>query len=69
MKYIVEIPADRAAFAEEFFKTVSFIRTVKFIADNEVTNPAVLHSMEQYERGLVKPTPLNLEDLKQMIHA
>ena len=69
MKYILEIPENKIAFAEEFFKSISFIKNVKAIAPNEITNPAILKEMEDYESKRAVPTPLNLDELKAMINA
>jgi hypothetical protein len=71
MKYIldIDIADNKIAFAEEFFKTISFVKKVRVIPGNEITNLAILQSIEDYEKGKVKPTPLNLAELKAMIHA
>jgi len=69
MKYVLDIPEDKKAFAEEFFKTISFIKNVKAILPNEITNPVTLQSINDYETGKVNPTPLSLAELKQMLHA
>jgi len=69
MKYVLDIPEDKKAFAEEFFKTISFIKNVKAILPNEITNPVILQSINDYETGKVNPTPLSLADLKQMLNA
>ena len=69
MKYILEIPENKTAFAEEFFKSVSFIKNIKIIEPNEITNSSLLKSIEDYENKNVKPTPLNLSELKAMINA
>jgi hypothetical protein len=71
MKYIldIEIADNKTSFAEEFFKTISFVKKVRTIASNEITNPAILKSIEDYETGKAKPTPLNLAELKAFINA
>lgn len=69
MKYILDIAENKSAFAEEFFKSVSFIKKVKVIQPNEITNPKILKSIEEYENGNTTATPLNLKDLKAMINA
>lgn len=69
MKYILEIPENKMAFAEEFFKSISFIKTIKAISPNEITNIAVLKSIEDYESKKIIPTPLNLAELEAMIDA
>lgn len=71
MKYIidVDIPDNKRSFVEDFFKTISFIKKVIAIAPNEITNLDILRSIEDYENGKAKPTPINLEELKMMIYA
>jgi hypothetical protein len=71
MKYRLEleIADNETSFAEKFFKNISFVKKVKAIAANEITNPAILQSIEDYEKGKVKPTPLNLAELKAMLNA
>jgi hypothetical protein len=69
MKYILEIPENKIAFAEEFFKSISFIKKVKSIAPNEITNTAILKGIEGYETKKIIPTPLNLAELKAMVNA
>lgn len=69
MKYILDIPENKMAFAEEFFKTISFVKKVKAILPNEITNPAILQSIEGYEKSKIKPTPLSLTELKEMLNA
>ena len=49
MKYIVEIPDNKIAFAEEFFKSISFVKNVKAITPNEITNTSILKGIEDYE--------------------
>ena len=58
MKYTLEIEIDenKASFAEEFFKSISFVKKVRHIASNEITNPAILKSIECYENDKIKPT-------------
>ena len=69
MKYILDIPENKMAFAEEFFKSISFIKKIKAIASNEITNTSILKGIEEYESKKVTPTPLNLVELKAMINA
>jgi hypothetical protein len=71
MKYRldVEVADDETSFAENFFKNIPFIKKVKAIAANEITNPSILQGIEAYEKGNVKPTPLSLAELKAMINA
>ncbi len=71
MKYIleIEIADDKASFVEEFFNNISFVKNVRSIATNEITNPAILQSIEDYEKGKIKPTPISLEELKAVINA
>ena len=69
MKYILEIPENKIAFAEKFFKSISFIKNVKAIAPNEITNTTILKDIDDYESKKLVPTPLNLAELKAMINA
>ncbi|MDR0867149.1 MAG: hypothetical protein LBP75_01565 [Planctomycetota bacterium] len=71
MKYQLELEVDedRAAFAEEFFNAISFVKKVKTVAPNEITNPAILRSIADVESGRVAPTPLNLAELRGLLHA
>jgi hypothetical protein len=71
MKYILEIDIaeEKKSFAVEFFKTISFVKNVRLYEENEITNPVILKSIEDYEKGKTKSTPLNLEELKKMIDA
>jgi hypothetical protein len=71
MRYIldIDIADNKATFAEEFFKTISFVKKFRAIASNEITNPAILQSIDDHEKGKEKPTPLSLAELKAMINA
>ncbi len=69
MKYILDIDDSKSTFAEEFFKTLTFVKKIRAISSNEITNPDILESIENYENGKVNPTPLNLAELKVMISA
>jgi len=70
MKLILEleIPENKMAFAEEFFKSISFVKKIRPIAPDEITDSAILNSIDSYEKGSLKPTPLSLTELKKMIH-
>lgn len=69
MKYIIDISESKTAFAEEFFKNISFIKKVTPILPNQITNPDILQSIDQYEKYNLKPTPLSLTELKNMLNA
>jgi hypothetical protein len=69
MKYILEIIDRDVDFAEKFFKRVSFIKKVKALKPNEITNSQILKSIELYEKGNIKPTSLSLKKLKAMLNA
>lgn len=51
--------------ADKDFRPVSKRKT----AASEITNAAILQSIEAYENGKISPTPLSLDDLKEMIDA
>jgi len=40
---------------------------VKVIQSNEITNPLILKSIEDYEQGKTNPTPMSLSELKAKI--
>ena len=69
MKILVEVSNSKADFAIEVLKSISFVKNVKQVAKNEISNPVILQSIEEYEKRKVKPTPLNLAELKAMINA
>lgn len=69
MKILVEVNDSKADYAVEFFKNISFIKKASPVAKNEITNAAILQSIEAYEKKKVKPTPVNLAELKALIHA
>ncbi len=65
----IEVADNRSDFAQQFLKSVSFIKKVTAIAPNQVTRQDILNEMSDYEKGKVKPTPLNLSELKTMLDA
>jgi hypothetical protein len=71
MKYLLDIDVteNKSGFVEEFFKTISFVKNIRAIENNEITNPAILQSIDDFEKGKSIPTPLNLAELKAMIDA
>jgi hypothetical protein len=71
MKLILDIDLsnNKKSFIEEFFKKISFVKSIRVVEKNEITNPSVLKSIEDYEQGKINPTPLNLKELKEMINA
>ena len=69
MKILLEVADNKGDLLLELLKDVSFVKDAKQIADNEITNPAILKSIEDYEKGKVQPTPCNLKDLKALIDA
>jgi hypothetical protein len=69
MKYIIDVKDSKKAFIEEFFKSISFVKSVKVISENEITNPAILKSIDAYEKNKVKPKAISFEKLKKMLDA
>lgn len=69
MKLILDIPENKLTLAKEFFNSISFIKSVKEVAANEVTNPSILKSIEDYEAKKVSPTPMSLAELKKLLNA
>jgi len=68
MKILLEVADNKADLLLELLKNVSFVRNARQIGDNEITNPEILKSIEDFEKGRVQPTPCNLEDLKALIN-
>jgi hypothetical protein len=69
MKVLLDITDSKAELAMEFLKSISFVKKVKAIAPNEITNASILQSIGAYEKGKIKPTPVNLKELKAIINA
>jgi hypothetical protein len=69
MKILVEVADNKVNFAMEFFKNITFIKNTKFIDKNEITNPAILKIIEDYESKKVSPTPLSLKEQKKFLNA
>ncbi len=67
MKYVIDIPDNKISFAEDFFKAISFIKTIKRVQPNEITNPTIMQSIKDYENGKTQPTLFNLNDLKEIL--
>lgn len=63
MRFLLDIDVadNNSEFVLEFFKTISFVKNVKVIECNEITNPAILQSIEDYENNYVQPTPICLK--------
>jgi len=68
MKILVEVSNNKADSAMEVLKSISFVKNVKQVALNEVTNPFILLSKGDYEKEKINPTPLNLTGLNAMIN-
>ena len=46
MKYLLDIPEERAIDAEKLFQSADFIEQFRVIASNEITNSTLLESIE-----------------------
>src|SRR5690242_2458105 len=69
MKILLEVNDNKADLLLELLKNVSFVKDARQIADNKITNPEILKSIEDFEKGRVQPRLCNFEDLKALIHA
>ena len=69
MKVLLEIQDNKAELFMEFVKNLSFVQKVEIATPNEITNPRILQSIEDYESGNVKPGPCSLAELKEWINA
>ena len=69
MKILLEVNENKAEYALEFFKNISFIKKASRFSKNEITNPSVLKSIDAYENGNEKTTEISLAKLKKLLHA
>lgn len=71
MKYRIEIelPENKLPLTLEFLRSLSWIKSVSKPEPKEITNEKVLKSIEAYEQGLSKPTPMSLAELKALMNA
>ena len=69
MKIMLDVQDDKSDFALEFFKSISFIKKSKAIPKNEITNSAIIKSIEEYETKKMSSTPLSLKELKKFLNA
>ncbi|MEP6711515.1 MAG: hypothetical protein ABJA37_03815 [Ferruginibacter sp.] len=69
MKILLEVNDNKAEFVMELLKSISFVKKAKAVSKNEITNSAILQSIEAYEKGTIKPTALSLAKLKNMLNA
>lgn len=69
MRILLEVSDNKADLFLEFIRNLPFVKKSEKVSDNEVTNPKILRSIEDYEQGKVSPTPANLEELKALINA
>jgi hypothetical protein len=69
MQLLLDIQDDKAELFLEFIKNISFIRSTEKITSGQITNPAILQSIQDYETGKVQPVPFSLQELKTMVDA
>jgi len=69
MKFLIDIDTKQNSleFVMQFLKNISFIKDIKVVESNEVTNPSILQSIEDYEKNMIKPTPMSLSELKSLM--
>jgi hypothetical protein len=56
-RFEMEMPENKLAIALEFLKSLSFIKNVKEIPVNEITNERILKRIEEYESGNSEANP------------
>jgi hypothetical protein len=69
MRILLEVSDNKADMFLEFIRNLPFVKKSEKIPANQITNPAILQSIEEYEQGKTTPTPLSLSELKAMISA
>ena len=65
-KIELEVSEQKLSLVLEFLKGVSFIQNVRVHASNEIANPEVLESMEDFESGKSQPVSMSLTELKAL---
>lgn len=69
MKILIEVSDNKGNLFLEFMKDISSIKHVEKVTPGQVTNPAILQRVEDYESGKVQPIPCSLSELKTLIDA
>lgn len=69
MKVVLDVTDNKVEMFLEFMKSLSFVKKAEVAEPNEILNPRILQSIEDYEKGKAMPTPVNLTDLKALIDA
>ena len=69
MKVVLDVTDNKVEMFLEFMKSLSFVKKAEVAEPNEILNPRILQSIEDYEKGKATPTPVNLADLKALIDA
>ena len=65
-KIELEVSEQKLSSALEFLNGVSFIGNIRIIAPNEITNPKILESIEDFETGIFQPVSMSLTKLKSL---
>lgn len=69
MKILLEVSDNKVDLFLEFIKNIPFIKHSEKILPGQVTNAAIIQSIEDYESGKVQPTPCSLSELKTLVNA
>jgi hypothetical protein len=65
-KIELEVSEQKLSSVLEFLKGLSFIQNIRIVAPNEITNPKILESMEDFETGIFQPVSMSLTKLKAL---
>ncbi len=63
------MPENKLSLALELLKSISFIKNVKAVSENEIANERLLNRIEAYERGEAKTVSFTIEELKAKFDA
>ena len=66
MNYKIELDVSEQnlSLVLEILNGISFIGNIRIIAPNEITNPKILETVEDFETGLKQPASMSLSELK-----
>jgi hypothetical protein len=63
-KIELDVSEQNLSLVLEILNGVSFIGNIRIIAPNEITNPKILETVEDFETGLKQPASMSLAELK-----
>jgi hypothetical protein len=59
----LDVSDKKEQFARDFFNSISFVKNVVILKENEITNPKISKRIENYEAGNSELVPVSLDGL------